>query len=347
MNATPPVREMARAVDQGDASYDGLFIVAVRTTGIFCRPSCPARKPLPVNRVYYALPAEALAAGYRPCKRCRPLEVSGRPPEWLEPLFTALDQEPSERYKDDDLRALGLEPSRVRRWFRTHYGMTFHAYCRGKRMGQALEQIRAGTPLDDVVLGNGYESHSGFREAFTRTFGKPPGRSRQDGCVVVTWRESPIGPILLGATADGLCLLEFSETPRLDRQTEALRRQFDCAVVPGSNDYLEQTGEELTEYFAGKRREFTVPLLYPGTGFQRSVWRQLLEIPYGETRSYENIAVAVGTPAGCRAVGAANGQNRIAIIIPCHRVVNKSGKLGGYGGGLWRKQFLLDLERRT
>jgi AraC family transcriptional regulator of adaptative response/methylated-DNA-[protein]-cysteine methyltransferase len=212
-------------------------------------------------------------------------------------------------------------------------------------MGNALGQLRQGVDLDEVALGNGYESHSGFREAFARTFGQPPGRSRHTDCLVATWVESPVGPLVLAARDEGLCLLEFSDPLRLDTQAAALRKQFACALVPGQHPHLEQAQEELAQYFAGKRTEFGVPLVYPGSPFQRAVWQELLKIPYGQTRSYEELAVAVGAPGAQRAVGRANGQNRIAIVIPCHRVVNKNGQLGGYGGGLWRKQFLLDLER--
>jgi AraC family transcriptional regulator of adaptative response/methylated-DNA-[protein]-cysteine methyltransferase len=345
-NTLPPLKEMERAVNASDISYDGIFFVAVRTTGIFCRPSCPARKPLPKNREYFATAREALFAGYRPCNRCRPLEADGRPPEWVARLLDAVERDPKARWRDADLRGQGIDPTRVRRYFRQHYGMTFQAYCRGRRLGEAFQQIRNGADLDDVALGHGYESHSGFREAFMKTFGKPPGRSRQAGCIVTDWMESPLGPLLVAATAEGICLLEFTDRRALDNQFAALRKRFDCAVVPGKHPYLDQLKDELAEYFAGQRREFTVPLVYPGSPFQVAVWEQLLRIPYGETRSYKDIACAVAAPAASRAVGRANGTNRIAIVIPCHRVVNEGGRLGGYGGGLWRKQFLLDLERR-
>jgi AraC family transcriptional regulator of adaptative response/methylated-DNA-[protein]-cysteine methyltransferase len=336
---------MERAVDASDASYDGIFFVAVRTTGIFCRPSCPARKPLAKNREYYATARDAIFAGYRPCKRCRPLEADGRPPEWVSKLIGAVERDPRARWRDQDLRRLAIDPARARRYFHKHYGMTFHAYCRGRRMGEALDQIKRGARLDDVALGNGYDSHSGFRDAFARTFGQPPGRGRAAGCVVVAWTESPVGPLLLGATDDGACLLEFTDRRALETQIATVRRRFACAIVPGEHDHVHRLQRELDRYFAGKLREFTVPLVYPGTPFQCKVWDQLRQIPYGETRSYEDIARAVGTPSAQRAVGTANGLNRIAIVIPCHRVVNKDGRLGGYGGGLWRKQYLLDLEK--
>lgn len=164
--------------------------------------------------------------------------------------------------------------------------------------------------------------------------------------IVLAHIESPVGPLLAGSTARGICLLEFSEPERLAAQFAAVRRTFGAATVQGTNSHIEQLTAELTEYFAGTLREFTVPLEIAGSDFQRTVWQQLRQIPYGETRSYEDIAVAAGSPKSMRAVGTANGQNRIAIVIPCHRVINKGGKLGGYGCGLDRKKFLLDLERR-
>jgi AraC family transcriptional regulator of adaptative response/methylated-DNA-[protein]-cysteine methyltransferase len=212
-------------------------------------------------------------------------------------------------------------------------------------MGQALEQIRRGADIDDVALGNGYESHSGFREAFQRTFGRPPGRCRQEDCLIVSWLESPLGPLLVAAAPEGICLLEFTDRRALEAQFAALRRRFGRAVVPGRHGHIDRLKAELAEYFAGKRRVFEVPIVYPGRPFQQAVWEELLRIPYGATRSYEEVARAVGRSGAQRAVGTANGQNRVAIVIPCHRVVNKDGRLGGYGGGLWRKQFLLHLER--
>ena len=345
MHAIPPVREMEEAFAAHDASYDGVFYVGVRSTGIFCRPSCPARRPLPENVQFLATPKEALFAGFRPCKRCRPLHTDGRPPEWVEALLAKVEEDPTRRLKDGDVWAMGLEPARVRRYFQRTYGMTFQAYCRGRRMGQALEQIREGTGLDDVILGHGYESHSGFRDAFVRTFGAPPGKSQGAGRLDVAWIESPLGPLVAGATEEGICLLEFTDRRMLEAQFRTLRRLFKRAVVPGSNVHLRNLQEELTAYFAGALKTFSVPLVYPGTTFQRRIWGELLAIPYGETRTYEEMAAAAGSPGACRAAGTANGMNRIAILIPCHRVVNKDGKLGGYGGGLWRKQRLLDLER--
>ena len=161
----------------------------------------------------------------------------------------------------------------------------------------------------------------------------------------VGWIESPLGPLIAGATEEGVCLLEFTDRRKLEAQLQTLRRRFKVHIVPGENAHLQQLKRELVDYFAGRLQQFRVPLIYPGTPFQEQVWSELLRIPYGETRSYEDMARSIQNPGAVRAVGHANGSNRIAIVIPCHRVVNKGGKLGGYGGGLRRKQFLLDLER--
>jgi AraC family transcriptional regulator of adaptative response/methylated-DNA-[protein]-cysteine methyltransferase len=187
---------------------------------------------------------------------------------------------------------------------------------------------------------------SGFREAFRKTFGKPPGRADGD-CIRVTWAESPVSPLLIGATDAGLCALEFTDRSDLNGQMDRLSASAGLPVIPGSNAHIERATRELSEYFSGKRRAFTVPLAPVGTPFQRSVWDALGKVPYGETCSYEDLARTVrGTTKGSRAVGQANGRNRIVILIPCHRVVSKDGTLGGYGGGLWRKKFLLELERK-
>jgi AraC family transcriptional regulator, regulatory protein of adaptative response / methylated-DNA-[protein]-cysteine methyltransferase len=338
---------MEKAIRERDSAFDAVFFVAVRTTGIFCRPSCPAKPTLPKNREYYGTARQAIFGGYRPCKRCRPLDTDGRPPDWLAGLLAAVEDEPAARISDTDLRGRGIDPARVRRYFVKHHGMTFQAYCRGRRLGEALRKIRKGVGVDDVALGHGYESLSGFRDAFQKTFGQPPGQARTADCITTTWVESPVGPLLAGARPEGICLLEFTDRRALEAQFATVRQHFECAVVPGKHDHLDHLKEELASYFAGSLREFTVPLIYPGTPFQQKVWDQLRKIPYGQTMSYEAMADAVGAPGAQRAVGRANGQNRIGIVIPCHRVVNKSGKLGGYGGGLWRKEFLLALERKT
>jgi AraC family transcriptional regulator, regulatory protein of adaptative response / methylated-DNA-[protein]-cysteine methyltransferase len=344
--ALPSRAEMERAFFASDASYDGLFITGVRTTGIFCRPSCRARKPLVQNIEFFGTVRDALFAGYRPCLRCRPL-VGDNTPGWLTPLLDAVDKEPNRRFRDNDLRAFDVDPARVRRFFLDRYGMTFHAYCRGRRLAGAIKQLRDGDSLDDVALGTGWESHSGFREAFARTFGLPPGQAADAGCVITTAIDTPFGPMIAGATDEGVCLLEFTDRRMLEAQLQRLSNMLRQPLIPGEHRHLTALREDLASYFAGSLKDFTVPLIYRGTPFEERVWRELTRIPYGQTISYAQLADRINAPGGQRAVGRANGMNRIAIVIPCHRVVNADGKLGGYGGGLWRKHWLLEHERKA
>jgi AraC family transcriptional regulator of adaptative response/methylated-DNA-[protein]-cysteine methyltransferase len=234
--------------------------------------------------------------------------------------------------------------------------MTFQAYMRARRLAAAFTQIRAGAEIDDVVFDSGYESHSGFRDAFERVFGCPPGRAESAGCVTIAWIETPIGPMVAGATETGVCLLEFSDRRILETQLARVRKWFGAwggakplarcgpAAVPGENKYTRELRAQVDAYFAGERRDFTLPLETRGTPFQEKVWAALRTIPYGETWSYADLAKRVGNPAAVRAVAKANGDNRISILIPCHRVIGSDGELTGYGGGLWRKRALLGRE---
>ena len=335
---------MQRALYERDQSFDNIFFVGVRTTRVFCRPSCPARKPRPENVSYFATASDALFAGFRPCKRCRPLD-DGALPEWAQGLLKSVEADPEKPFRAAQLRARGIEPARARRVFLKHYGMTFHAYVRSRRLANALGQIRRGAPIDDIALGSGYQSHSGFRSAFGKTFGVTPGKASNATCLVTGMFDSPLGPMILAATDQGLCLAEFADRRMLETQFRILRRRLSCAIVPGSNAHLQQACQELSQYFAGKRRSFSVALLRPGTRFQQQVWDAVSRIPFSTTQTYEEIAQIVGTKSA-RAVGHANGMNRLAIFIPCHRVVTKQGTLGGYGGGLWRKKRLLEMETR-
>jgi len=346
MNTMPSICEMQGAYLRKDRTYDGIFFLGVKTTGIFCRPSCPARRPLPRNVDYFSSVREAVFAGYRPCKRCRPLDTDGRPPDWVSRALEMVHGAET-RIRDSEIKRSGIDPYRLRRYFQKYYGMTFQAYCRAQRMGEALAELRTGASLDNVALGNGFESHSGFRDAFMRTFGRAPGASRTLDRIVVSWQESPLGPLVIAANDDGICLLEFTDRRMLEAQFKSLKRLFSSAILPGENEHIAHLREELASYFVGKLRKFSVPLVYPGSSFQVRVWNELLQIPYGGICSYEELARRIDSPSGQRAVGHANGLNRIAIVIPCHRVVNKDGKLGGYGGGLWRKQRLLDLEKES
>jgi AraC family transcriptional regulator of adaptative response/methylated-DNA-[protein]-cysteine methyltransferase len=343
MHELPTRAVMERAFSERDQGYDGLFFAAVSTTGIFCRPSCPARKPKTEHISFYATAAEALFSGYRPCLRCRPLN-SGGDPEWMRDLVDRVQSEPSARLREQDLRNLGLDPATVRRRFLARYGLTFHAFQRSRRLAAAFESIKAGGSIDDAVFDHGFDSHSGFRDAFSRLFGEAPGKAATGDFARIAWMDSPLGPLVAGATDRGVCLLEFSDRRMLETQGKVLRNRLGLAAAPGRNAHLDQLQLELNEYFAGARKEFGVALHEPGSAFQESVWASLRTIPYGKTWSYAELAVAIGNPAAVRAVAKANGANRIAIVVPCHRVVNASGELGGYGGGVWRKRRLLELE---
>ncbi len=335
---------MIEAFLSGDAEYDGVFWTAVRTTGVFCRPTCSARKPLPRNIEFFGTTRGALEAGFRPCLRCRPLEPRGLTPEWLRPLVAELESDPSRRWTDRDLRDRGWNPDRVRRWFQRNHGITFHAYSRARRLAEALGQIRQGEEVSRAAYSQGYDSLSGFQDAFRKLLGGPPTELRNTTVVRVTRILTPLGPMLVGGTDDSLCLLEFIDRRMIETQLDRLRRRLGAALVPGSNPVTRATGEEVTAYFDRALREFTVPLQVPGTEFQQSVWSALREISYGTTASYADIAVRIGRPTAVRAVAKANGDNRIAIVIPCHRVIGSDGSLTGYGGGLWRKRRLLELE---
>jgi AraC family transcriptional regulator of adaptative response/methylated-DNA-[protein]-cysteine methyltransferase len=343
--ALPPAQEMWDAFTERDPAYDGIFVTAVATTGIFCRPTCPAKKPARENVEFYPGAREALTAGYRPCMRCRPMENDAAP-EWIAGLLEAVEADPSRRWKDADLRARGLEPERVRRWFQRHHGMTFHAYQRARRLGRAIGRLKDGAAPASAAFESGYESLSGFHEAFRRETGTTPGKGVDAEPILLHRLTTPLGPMIAGATDDALLLLEFADRRMLETEIAQVRSRTGRVAVPGVNDVIRRIGEELEAYFAGELREFTVPLETPGSDFQRSVWEELRRIPYGETRSYGDQARRLGQPPeAVRAVARANGDNRIAIIIPCHRVIGADGRLTGYGGGLWRKRRLLDLER--
>jgi AraC family transcriptional regulator of adaptative response/methylated-DNA-[protein]-cysteine methyltransferase len=338
---------MYRALVDRDASYDGLFFVAVKSTGIFCRPVCPARKPKAENVEYFATSGDAIRAGYRACRRCRPLDANGATPDWVTRLRDAVDRSPGGRLTDDDLRGMSIDPARARRWFKRRYGMTFHAYHRAWRVGRALGDVRRGRALPGAGVPHGFESESGFREACTRLFGAPPGRSRSTTILLARWLDTPLGAMLAIASDDGLALLEFVDRRGLERQVTTLRTRLDAVVVPGDNDHLAATSDALAGYFAGDPAELDLALHLVGTPFQLAVWAALRRIPRGGTISYATLAERVGRPGASRAVGRANGDNRIAIVVPCHRVVRSDGTLCGYAGGLRRKQWLLHHEETT
>lgn len=342
--ALPDERTMYNALLEKDSHFEGIFFVGVKTTGIFCRPTCRARKPKLKNIEFFASTKEALLNGYRPCKICNPLGNNGDSPKWLRPLLEAIHKNPELRLRDADLRQRGIDPARVRRWFKKNYAISFQAYMRTLKISSAFSKIKNGDNVTGVAFDSGYESLSGFTESFKKATGFSPIHSRRKNLVTITRIPTPLGPMLAGATHKGICLFEFTDRRMLNTQLGRIRKIFDAEIIPGSSPHFDQLNQEIAEYFEGKRERFTVPLVIDGTPFQEKVWKALRKIPYGETRSYKDQAVMIGHPKAVRAVANANGDNRIAIIIPCHRVIGADGKLVGYGGGLWRKKYLLKLE---
>ncbi len=343
----PDPEIMYRAIIDKDSNFEGIFFFGVKTTGIFCRPGCTARKPNPANIVYFSSTREALLEGYRPCRICHPLGEMGAFPDWLQPLMDEISQDPTIRLKNYDLKKRGVDSNRLRRWFKKHHGITFQTYLRALRIGQAFGRIQYGEKVIEAAYHSGYESLSGFTDSFKKQLGFAPNQSTERQLITVTRIATPIGPMLAGATAEGICLLEFVDRRMLETQITRLKRLLNAELLPGTNPHFELLSTQLKEYFEGKLKEFSVPLVLPGSDFQQQVWALLQKIPYGSTRSYKQQAGMLGKPAAVRAVGKANGDNRISIIIPCHRVIGENGKLVGYGGGIWRKQYLLELEARS
>jgi AraC family transcriptional regulator of adaptative response/methylated-DNA-[protein]-cysteine methyltransferase len=336
--------EMSAAFVNSDRSFDGAFYAATRNTGVFCNPGCTTRKTSPDNIEFFETVREVMESGYRPCNRCRPLEGDRTAPEWLEPLLRAIESEPRRRWRDSDLRELGVEPSVANRYFQTKYGMTLQAFLRARSLSEAHTDPQDDR-IDPAEIQGAFESLDAFSAVFERLFG-PPAPAERAGRVVLTTVGTPIGPTVLGATERGVCLLEYTSELRLQSQFARIRKWHGEAAAPGENKHLAAMRSQLGEYFAGTRREFTVPLDAVGTPFQEKVWAALRAIPYGATRSYGDLARHIGSPTATRAVAHANGDNVVAIVIPCHRVIGSDGALTGYGGGLWRKRALLALESR-
>ncbi|HYG14790.1 MAG TPA: methylated-DNA--[protein]-cysteine S-methyltransferase [Bacteroidia bacterium] len=345
MELTPDI--MYKALVEKNSSLEGIFFAAVKTTGIFCRPTCTARKPKPENVEYFSSTREALINGYRPCKVCRPLELPGNTPDYIQSLLDKLAASPQEKISDYDLLKQNIEPNKVRRWFKANHGVTFQGYQRMLRIFTAHSQLAGGDTVTDTAFETGYNSLSGFGDAFKNITGQPPSKAKNTGIINVTKILTPLGPMLACATDEGVCLVEFTDRRMLEYELKEIQRLLKATLVYGDNKHFEPLKQQLALYFEGKLKQFVLPLVMPGTEFQKAVWRMLQNIPYGTTKSYKQQAIAINNPNAVRAVARANGFNRLCIIIPCHRVIGDDGSLTGYGGGLWRKQWLLDLERKS
>lgn len=345
-------QEFYRALIDKDSHYEGAFFVGVKTTGVFCRPTCPARKPKFENCEFFKTAEEALLASFRPCIRCKPLSHPNQVSDLVRTLVDAVEADPARRWKDRDFEALSVDVSTARRQFKKRFGMTFVAYARARRMGLAMQQIRAGSAVIDAQLNAGYESSSGFRDAFSKIMGEvpikfsPKNNMGHQSILKCAWIDTKLGPMIAVSDDEGLYLLEFVDRRGLEREIERLRIKTKSIIIPGNTHPIQSIVRELKSYFDGLLNEFKTPFHLLGSPFQKRVWEELMHIPYGETRTYAEQSTAIGKSTAYRAVANANGANQLAIIIPCHRVINSNGDLGGYGGGITRKQWLLDHENR-
>ena len=330
------------AAHQG--GFSDAFFVGVTSTGIFCRLGCPARLPKRENCEFYDSAAEALKAGFRACKRCHPASHAGDASTTVKKLIAAIEDNPENRWGEDDIKALGIDPSTARRQFKKRFGLTFTQYARARRLGAAAQGLAIGDTVIKAQLNAGYESASGFRAAFAKTFGTAPAKSNAMP-LFIEWLSTPLGPMFVVCDDTHLYMLEFTVRKNMDRGFEKLRRVHKRAVIPGRTALTDQIEAELKAYFAGSLTQFKTPLAPTGTAFQNQVWKALQDIPYGESCAYSDLAVAVGNEKAVRAVASSNANNGLALIIPCHRVIAKGGGLGGYAGGLDKKQWLLDHEK--
>lgn len=339
-------REFYQALLNKNSHYEGIFYVGVKTTGVFCRPTCPARKPKFEHCEFFKTAEEALLASYRPCKRCRPLSHPNQVSPLIQTLVDAVESNPEKRWKNSDFELLSVDASTARRQFKKRFDMTFVEYARARRMGIAMKQIRSGEAVIEAQLEAGFKSSSGFRDAFAKIMGAPPSHSQQLRILKAAWLDTPLGPMIAIANETHLYLLEFVDRRGMEREVERLRQRTKSAIIPGITPAISSIEQELKDYFDGTLHVFKTPLFLLGSPFQKQVWQALLTIPYGQTKSYKKQAETIGRATACRAVANANGANQLAIIIPCHRIITSQGKLGGYGGGIARKKWLIEHEAR-
>lgn len=338
--------EYYQALLNRDSRYVGIFYVGVKTTSVFCISTCRARKPKRQNVAFYRTFQEALQHGFRPCKICCPTENANEAPEQVKNAIKLVKDHPKEKISDSRLKEAGLSPERIRRWFNQHYGLTFHAFQRMYRVNNAYKELKDGKHTTHTAFELGYESLSGFGYTYKKLIGKSPVKSVSKKVILINRITTPIGPMFIGATDNGICLLEFTDRKMLETEFRDLQKLLQAPILIGENGHIKQLKRELQGYFSGDRHRFEVPLDTPGTPFQKTVWEALLQVPYGSTASYQDQALKIGNAQAIRAVARANGANRVAILVPCHRIIGKNGHLTGYGGGIERKKWLLDFEKQ-
>lgn len=337
-------KEFHDALGRRDKTYAGRFIVGVRTTGIFCQVDCPARHPAFENCEFFEDIKGALAAGFRPCKRCRPVSSDTDAAGEIQRAVEAVEAQPDRHWQTADFADLGVDVAAADAGLRDCFDLTLVDYARLRRTGMAMKALHRGKRAAQVKEGIQEEQPEADS---TQLNGETPSNGTQGEVLRAVWIETPIGAMVAVADEEGLLLLEFAEGRGLEREVEQLRIAMKTPILPMGSPILQSTASQIEQYFAGKRKTFDLPLKAIGTPFQKSVWDQLLLIPYGKTISYADLARALINPNAFRAVGAANGANPISIIIPCHRVIATDGTLVGYGGGLKRKEWLLNHERKN
>ncbi|HET9252735.1 MAG TPA: bifunctional DNA-binding transcriptional regulator/O6-methylguanine-DNA methyltransferase Ada [Candidatus Eisenbacteria bacterium] len=336
------------AVLTRDRTQDGTFVTAVITTGIYCRPSCPARHPKRENVRFYDRPEAAERAGYRACLRCKPKEAAVNPEAVLvDRVRRHLEEHRDERVTLDQLaRITGRSPFHLQRTFKRVTGVSPRQYAASLRLDRFKERLRGKESVTMALYEAGYGSSSRLYERSAERMGMTPASYRSGGLgaeIRFAVAATPIGNVLVGATERGVCSVKIGATPAsLERD---LRREFPAATIRTGDASLRRWVSALTRHLEGTSPEIDLPLDMKGTAFQWKVWEALRAIPYGETRSYREVARSIGAPKAARAVGHACATNPVAILVPCHRVVREGGGLGGYAYGLAVKKSLLDSER--
>jgi len=323
-----------------DRRWDGRVFGAVKTTGIYCKPSCPARRPKRDNVEFFGSADEARGAGYRACLRCKPDEV-GRDREAVAKAARLIEQADEAPSLAELAAAVGYAPHHFQRLFKRDLGVSPAEYARALRTRRAEGALAANGRVTDAIYEAGYAGPSGFYSDAKERMGMTPSAWRDGGRgETIRWTifDSPLGQMLIAATSKGICRLTF------DDSEESLRRRFPRAEIVHDDGGLRELVEGALVAIEQPLAARDLPIDVAGTAFQESVWRELRKIPLGETRSYAQIAAAIGQPKAVRAVGTANGDNHVAVLIPCHRVIRSDGTLGGYAGGLDRKRKLLDAE---
>ena len=323
-----------------DRSWDGRVIGAVKTTGVYCKPSCPARRPKREHVSFFSSGEEARAAGYRPCLRCKPDEV-GRDREAVAQAVKLIEQAEEAPTLATLAEAVGYAPHHFQRLFKRDLGVSPAEYARALRNKRAEAALKENGRVTDAIYDAGYSGPSGFYSDAKERLGMTPSAWRDGGRgETIRWTtfDSPIGEMLIAATSKGICRLTF------DDSEESLKRLFPNATIVKDEGGLKELVEGALTAIEQPAAAPHLPIDVAGTAFQEAVWRELRKIPLGETRSYAQIAAAIGQPKAVRAVGTANGDNHVAVLIPCHRVIRSDGTLGGYAGGLDRKKKLLAAE---